>query len=291
MISSKAFNSFAAKGPVNAHRVSRENPIEDKSGRFDKLQGTFKQQLTKLANDFFKTYREPLVLTDTVRTDAEQAQAHRNKPTLALPAGHPNAMHPKGLAVDVDTSQARLISSEMLARNGLHLPALYKGENWHIEPVNKPVGFAGSKPAKSSPEPRDTSPADLLCGLSRGTPRAKLEPQPLSLGKGPSVAEVDNSRDQRRLLQAAVEVEAVFLEKLLQQQRRALVEPLNPSQKQMQGYLSLADQQLARSLAAGGGIGLAQKILQDLASLESQPHTENRHAQLPAASGKNGPST
>jgi Rod binding domain-containing protein len=77
----------------------------------------------------------------------------------------------------------------------------------------------------------------------------------------------------------------------LQQQRRAMVEPLSPSQKKLQGYLGIADQQLARSLAAGGGLGLAQKILQDLASLDSQPSTENRHAQAPAASGKNGAST
>jgi hypothetical protein len=291
MISSKAFNSFAAQGPTNPQSVNAKNTIIDKSGRFGQLQGSFKQQLTRLANDFFKTYREPLVLTDTVRTDAEQARAHQNKPTLALPAGHPNAMHPKGLAVDVDTSQARLISHEMLAKNGLHLPALYKGENWHIEPVNKPVGLACSKPAKSSPVPRDTSPADLMGGLSRGTPRAKLEPQPLSLGKGQGVNELDGANDQRRLLQAAVEVESVFLEKLLQQQRRAMVEPLSPSQKKLQGYLGIADQQLARSLAAGGGLGLAQKILQDLASLDSQPSTENRHAQAPAASGKNGAST
>ena len=290
MISSK-LNPFVPKGLMNSQTVTPKSAIVDKSGRFDKLQGTFKNQLKRLASDYFKTFREPLVLTDTVRTDAEQAQAHRNKPTLALPAGHPNAMHPKGLAVDVDTSQARLISSEMLAKNGLHLPALYKGENWHIEPINKPVGISGSKPSKSLPESPSSSPTDLLPGLSRGTPRSKLQPQPLSLGQRQGVPEFDNSQEQRRLIEAAVEVESVFLEKLLQQQRRTMVEPLSPTQKKLQGYLSLADQQLARSLAAGGGLGLAQKILQDLASVDSHPHREERNAGILSDTGKNGATT
>jgi D-alanyl-D-alanine dipeptidase len=114
--------------------TSTSNLIDDRSGRFKRLQRAFQNQLKGLANDFYRKYHSQLVLTDTVRTYQEQARAHREKPTLALSADNPNAMHPKGLAVDVDTGQSKKITPEMLAHNGLHRPALSKGETWHIEP-------------------------------------------------------------------------------------------------------------------------------------------------------------
>jgi Rod binding domain-containing protein len=91
-----------------------------------------------------------------------------------------------------------------------------------------------------------------------------------------------------RLQQAAVEVEAVFLEQLVGQMRSTLVDPVTPSRQKFRGYLSMADQQLARSLAAGGGIGLASKIIRNLASLDSHPKTENRHEGHTPAPGKPG---
>ena len=126
--------------PTHAKGTSSGNALVDKTGRFNRLQPTFQKQLKKLAKDFYQKYQTPLILTDTLRTKAEQAQVHQEKPNLALPADHPNAMHPRGLAVDVDINQAEKITPEMLAKNGLHLPALSKGETWHIEPKFRSSG-------------------------------------------------------------------------------------------------------------------------------------------------------
>lgn len=242
---------------------SQGKPFVDISGRFNRLQGSFQRQLQGLAKDFYTTYRQPLIFTDTVRTPAEQAQVHREKPSLALPAGHPNAMHPRGLAVDVDSGQARLITSEMLAQNGLHLPALSKGENWHIEPQSKPTNLCRPYPPGSSSvsASRSSATAELSRLLQLQPGSAGVQQQPgLTAGGAPG---------GERGRQAAVEVEAIFLEKLLEQSRRTMVDPVSSSSRKNQGYLSIADQHLARSLAAGGGLGLAEKILRDLASLES----------------------
>jgi hypothetical protein len=238
---------------------SQAKTIVDKSGRFHRLQGSFQKQLQGLAKDFYTTYQQPLVFTDTVRTQAEQAQVHREKPSLALPAGHPNAMHPRGLAVDVDSGQARLITREMLAKNGLHLPALSKGENWHIEPQSKPADLCRTCPSASISKNSATAELSKLLHQQFGP----LNPQSQLGLTGQGAPGGGRGR------QAAVEVEAIFLEKLLEQSRRTMVEPVNSSSKKNQGYISIADQQLARSLAAGGGLGLADKILRDLTSLES----------------------
>jgi Rod binding domain-containing protein len=248
----------------------------DKTGRFNRLKPSFQRQLKNLANDFYQKHQTPLILTDTLRTKAEQAQVHREKPNLALPADHPNAMHPRGLAVDVDLNQAEKITPEMLAKYGLHLPALSKGETWHIEPKIKP---SGSPPS---------SQRALAYGKSFA-PRTLRQPKQLSaslnLLREQGLA-AGGATDDRSLLQAAMEVEAIFLGQLLDHGRRALVDPVSQNSQQMKGYLSMADRHLARSLAAGGGLGLAAKIIQDLARTESHPQKEHDHEANPPVSGR-----
>ena len=82
-------------------------------------------------------------------------------------------------------------------------------------------------------------------------------------------------------------MESVFLEQLLGQMRKSMVDPISKKSDQLRGYLSMADQHLAKSLAAGGGIGLASRIMKDLASLKTQPHTEKGHEENPTP-GKPG---
>jgi Rod binding domain-containing protein len=256
--------------------TSPAKTLVDKSGRFNRLQPAFQKQLQELAEDFYETYHSPLILTDTYRTRAEQARAHREKPDLALPANHPHAMHPRGLAVDVDQKQAGKITPEMLAENGLHLPALSKGETWHIEP--KLRSFAGSSP--SSPRSFYGSKTQLSKSFAQGMSQLKLQTQlsePLSLLQQYGLNE-GGATDEHRRLQAAMEVEAIFLGQLLEIMRRSMVESVGSSPKSLKGYLAIADQQLARTLAAGGGLGLASEILQDLAPSESPSHKENHHA-------------
>lgn len=274
-------NPDAANRPGGAGPA---NPLVDTSGRFNRLQQAFQTQLKGLANDFYKMYHKALVLTDTFRTDAEQAQAHRAKPRLALPAGSPYAMHPKGLAVDVDVAESRLITPEMLTHNGLHRPALSKGETWHIEPVSTASNYRGHHDSSSSEnlatslvKSRGASGSRVIPGVAEFRAQSK-RPDAMSR-QGSGVAQAP--ADQRRLQQTAVEMESVFLEQLLGQMRKSMVDPINQKSEQLRGYLSMADQNLAKSLAAGGGIGLAARIIKDLASLKTQPHTEKGHEENP----------
>jgi Rod binding domain-containing protein len=254
---------------------STNDLIVDKSGRFDRLQRAFRNQLNGLAKDFYKTYHSPLVLTDTVRTYQEQAQAHRAKPNLALAAENPHAMHPRGLAVDVDFGQSRKITPEMLAHNGLHRPALSKGETWHIEPNSTKNHYRSSYRFASYP----TSDDDSVNSQAQGTSRLRKYQRPESLGpmQQQGITERGTPNDSVRRLHAAMEIESIFLEQLMGQMRRSMVDTASANPQKLRGYLSMADQQLARALAAGGGLGLAERIVENLASLESHPKTENHH--------------
>ena len=268
---------------------SRADLIVDNSGRFNRLQRAFQNQLKGLAKDFYNKYHSPLVLTDTLRTNQEQAQAHREKPSLALPAGHPNAMHPRGLAVDVDFAQSRKITPEMLAHNNLHRPALSKGETWHIEPVSTKQYYRSSSRFLAC----STSDDESVNTLAQGNSKLRKYQQPESLGplQQQGLTERGTPNDSIRRLHAAMEIESIFLEQLMGQMRRSMVDTASASPQKLRGYLSMADQQLARALAAGGGLGLAAKIVENLASLESHPKTENHHEGKTPVPEKTGPPT
>ncbi len=268
------------------------NPLVDSSGRFNRLQQAFQGQLKGLANDFYKMYHKALVLTDTFRTDAEQAQAHRAKPRLALPAGSPYAMHPRGLAVDMDVAESKMITPEMLTHNGLHRPALSKGETWHIEPVSTASHYRGHHDSSSSenlatsqPRSRGAAGSRVIQGVAEFRAQCKRPGARSRQSSGVAQAPAD----QRRLQQTAVEMESVFLEQLLGQMRKSMVDPISKKSDQLRGYLSMADQNLAKSLAAGGGIGLAARIIKDLASLKTQPHTEKGHEENPTPEKSGAP--
>ena len=287
-------SKLAPSPPVSQTHPKGATPVDlivDKTGRFNKLQPAFQKQLMRLANDFYKMHHTPLILTDTLRSNAEQAQAHLEKPYLALPAGHPNAMHPRGLAVDVDQNQARMIPPEMLTKNNLHLPALSKGEDWHIEPKFMSFGGSSSSSHKSFSRSKPQGSSEIGPGDRFAQRNSQLKEktqlfESLSLVKQQGLAKGGTPDDRRRLHQAAMEIESIFLEQLMGQMRRAMVDPLSPSPQKLRGYLSLADQQLARSLAAGGGLGLASKILENLAPLESHSHKESRHEGNPSLLGR-----
>jgi Rod binding domain-containing protein len=71
--------------------------------------------------------------------------------------------------------------------------------------------------------------------------------------------------DRRTLAQVAVEAETQFLTQLLEKLRTSMVRSLtSPQSEKMQGYQSLVDQNLARAMALGGGLGLARRIFSDL---------------------------
>ncbi len=274
--------SGGSKLPQN---TSTTNHIDDQSGRFNRLQQAFQNQLKSLAKDFYNKCHSQLVLTDTVRTYQEQARAHQEKPTLALSADNPYAMHPKGLAVDVDFGQSKQITKEMLDHNSLHRPALSKGETWHIEPNSTKNQYRSRFLACSA------SDDDSLDSLSQNSKLRRYQ-QPESLGalQKQGVTERGTPKDSIRRLHAAMEIESIFLEQLMGQMRRSMVDTVGASPQKLKGYLSMADQQMARALAAGGGLGLAQRIVENLASLESRPKTENHHDGKAPVPDKSGPS-
>ncbi len=71
--------------------------------------------------------------------------------------------------------------------------------------------------------------------------------------------------DRRTLAQVAVEAETQFLTQLLENLRKSLVQSLgSPQAEKNSGYQSLVDQNLARAMAMGGGLGLARRIFSDL---------------------------
>lgn len=273
-----AANRTGGAGPAN--------PLVDTSGRFNRLQQAFQTQIKGLANDFYKMYHKALVLTDTFRTDAEQAQAHRAKPRLALPAGSPYAMHPRGLAVDVDMGESKMLTPEMLTHNGLHRPALSKGETWHLEPVSTASNYRGHHDSSASDSEKLVASPAKSRGGSGSRVIQRVADFKAQCQRPDAVSRQDSggaaaTADQRHLQQTAVDMESVFLEQLLGQMRKSMVDPINKNSQQLRGYLSMADQNLAKSLAAGGGIGLAARIIKDLASLKTHPHTEKGHEENP----------
>jgi len=110
-------------------------PLHYKAPREDKIEPLLRDKLSALALDYYNQTGEPLNITDTFRTYEEQASAHARKPKLALPPG--TSRHEQGSAFDVDQGQIAKLGmdtwQEMLGKHGLTLPALSKGESWHVE--------------------------------------------------------------------------------------------------------------------------------------------------------------
>ncbi|MCL6621439.1 MAG: hypothetical protein K6T55_04985 [Syntrophobacterales bacterium] len=69
----------------------------------------------------------------------------------------------------------------------------------------------------------------------------------------------------RTLAQACQDVEELFLTQLLGALRRTLLTGLKKADSQGEKYQALADQEVARALAAGGGLGLARTLYQHVA--------------------------
>ena len=92
-----------------------------------------------MAMDYQAMTGEPIKIDDAFRTEEQQAEGYRKKPHLVAPPGQSN--HPKGLALDIDTTQAHELDSlGLLDEFGFHRPMMGHGksgkyEPWHIEPV------------------------------------------------------------------------------------------------------------------------------------------------------------
>lgn len=103
--------------------------------RMEKVDPALLNVTSNLAKDFFEQTGEPLQITDSFRTNEEQAELYKRKPNLAVPPG--KSKHEIGGALDVAQEQISKFGldnwSALLNKHGLVRPALSKGEVWHIE--------------------------------------------------------------------------------------------------------------------------------------------------------------
>jgi len=81
----------------------------------------------------------------------------------------------------------------------------------------------------------------------------------------------------QQLPQLAEEAESLFLTQLIQQMRQAMVTSVRGRRQEMKEYQVIVDQEVARALAVGGGLGLARKIYEDLAPRLAGQGKEAQH--------------
>jgi hypothetical protein len=77
-------------------------------------------------------YGQPIPLTGSYRSHAEQADCHRRKPTLCLDPAKSTSWHMRGLAVDVHTGYLTPALVAAAEATGWCQSALSKGEPWHF---------------------------------------------------------------------------------------------------------------------------------------------------------------
>lgn len=111
-------------------------------------------------------------------------------------------------------------------------------------------------------------------------------------------------RDPQDLAHACQELEAMFVLQLLRQLRHTLLAGVRKETTAQEQYLALADEAVAKTMAAGGGLGLAQRLYAHLSAnrpthakggsdgrTDNPPSSGGHHpgdCPLPAASGLYG---
>lgn len=106
--------------------------ILPREGQIDPV---LRDRFGQMAQDFYEQTGQPLKVTDSFRSDEEQADVYRRKPELAAPAGQ-SKHNRKGVAhaLDLDTNQVPKVEElGLLNKYGFSRPVLHKGEIWHIE--------------------------------------------------------------------------------------------------------------------------------------------------------------
>ncbi len=185
-------NNFEDLGPV-PYILPRENQVDPI------LKGRFGQ----MAQEFFNLTGQPLKVTDSFRSDAEQADVYQRKPGLASPPG--KSRHNVGgitTALDLDTAQIPDVERlGLLGKYGFVRPVLNKGETWHIElprgdfqdlgsvdfqdlgPVKPAAGALQAVPAAIS-EQRDTISQAAQPGAVQSEPESITDTTSATLAAG-----------------------------------------------------------------------------------------------------------
>lgn len=212
--------------------------------RLDQLDPDLADALGNMAQEYYERTGEKLRLTSTFRTTEEQAELKKRKPDLAAAPGKSN--HEKGLAVDVDSSQVKLLEKYgLIDKYGFHRPVLAKGETWHLELKNPPErlerhveAVAAGKPEglfDDLLEPRDSLFADILA-----------QPEPQIDHRGLMVPEAEFSKEPL----PAAQVKALPEGEVRELQRQGLLDPLTASVQEAQPSSALTG--LGRTVKEGG---------------------------------------
>lgn len=72
------------------------------------------------------------------------------------------------------------------------------------------------------------------------------------------------NQSPKDLAKVCREVESVFLAQLMKQMRSSMISSINPRSQWDKGYVALCEQHVAQAMSAGGGIGLAQRLYEQL---------------------------
>lgn len=104
--------------------------------RAEQVNPDLRSKFENMAQDFYQQTGVPLRVTDSFRSNEEQADVYRRKPNLAAKPGH--SRHEHGEALDIDQEQIEKYGvdkwNKLVANHGFIQPALKsKGETWHIE--------------------------------------------------------------------------------------------------------------------------------------------------------------
>lgn len=102
-----------------------------------------------------------------------------------------------------------------------------------------------------------------------------MDPIGATLVANPAVTKAD----ERRLREAAREIEAVFVQQLLKTMRQASPVGGVLSGTGQRVYQDMMDEQLGRAMAKGGGLGLADMLVRDV--LRRQAGAKNPSSQAP----------
>lgn len=169
--------------------------------RASKMNPGFKSKLEAMAGDYKAKTGKNIVIGDTYRSNAEQAQAFANKPGLAAPPG--KSMHEFGYAVDMSSKQATEADNMgLFAKYGLTRPMWPgkpggKKEEWHVEPVEIQGKYAqvrggassSAAPTASVATPPPASPGD---GLLAGTGAKENPTSSQASISDPSIMDIDS---------------------------------------------------------------------------------------------------
>lgn len=148
---------------------------------FEGVNPQFMDNFQQMANEYMTQTGKQLTVNDAFRTRETQAKAYKEKPNLAAPPGH--SWHERGMAMDIDETQANELDKlGLLGKYGFERPMMTKApgkkyEPWHIQWA--PFEAKASKVAATAdPFAEFVTPAQKTGGTQENPFAEMAQPQP-----------------------------------------------------------------------------------------------------------------